>query len=150
MENKKYVHRQSTPGGIHDQMNCINAFMVGYGFVLDVADPEQKKTKDIRYQYATNRTQWQIGQIELACQQWGLSVVDALKLAEYLYCYCPSYSGSNEDYERLRRLGSGVKALGVHPTKAPDLGDIEDIRERAIELQKLAEDRGLHIIFEIK
>lgn len=142
---RSYKKQMSKAGGIHDQLNCLVAYMEGYGYRLRGDDEEQERTRSIRYTYRSNYAQWQIGQIEILSEQIGLDLVQMFTLSKYLYDYCPSFNHTQQDYERLRRLGASVKSLGLDPTRAQDVGKIQDIQEQLDSIKAQAERLGLDL-----
>lgn len=154
----KYTRTKSEKGGIQDQMNCVYAFMEGYMKESDeseattslddgkicITDFETRKKAQV-YQYRTGKTQWQIGAIELHAKMWHLSLVEIFTLGEFLYCYCPSFSGSPTDWTRLKNFGKRVQELGLNPMKAMDIAKLQHIQEKAEELRKMAAEIGVEI-----
>ena len=149
MTKRNYEKRMSKKGGIQDQMNCLLAYMEGYGYRLDGTDPSQEKVRSIRYNYRYNNTQWQIGQIEYLSDQIGMSYTDMFQLSEYLYCYCPSFNSTSQDYDRLRRLGASVKAMGLDATRAQDIGKLQLIQDQLDALKDQVKGMGLELKVEL-
>lgn len=145
MKKRVYEKRVSQRGRIQDQMNCLVAYMEGYGYKLKGSDEDQKRVRDLRYMYRYNHVQWQIGQIECLSDQIGLNLVEMFQLGEFLFNYCPSFKSTQQDYDRLRRLGASVRAMGLDATRAQDVGKIQDIQEQLDSIKAQAERLGLDL-----
>ena len=160
----KYERAKSEKGGIQDQLNCIHAFMEGY---LDNTSDEsnsQSKYEDDKlcvtpakyrkhaqvYQYRTGKAQWQISAIEMYSKIWKLTYPQVFQLGEFLYCYCPGFEGSENDYNRLNTLGRRVANRGVGPMEVITMAKYDRHMEALEELQKQFAELGHELKFEIK
>ena len=160
----KYERAKSEKGGIQDQLNCVYSFMEGYlGIMPDESNsasryeddklcvtPAKARKKAQVYQYRTGRTQWQISAIEMHAKIWKLSYPQIFQLGEFLYCYCPAFEGSENDFKRLETLGRRVANRGVHPLEVITMAKYDKHIEALEELQKQFAELGHELKFEIK
>lgn len=158
----KYVRAKSEKGGIQDQMNCLVAFMEGFrkeavedssSVDLDdgklcVTDFESRKKSQV-YQYRSGKVQWQISAIELHSKIWKLTLVQMFTLGEYLYCYCPGFTGSSDDYIRLTQLGRRVGLRSNDPMEALTMAKYDKAMEVVEQAKQMLEALGHAVKFEI-
>lgn len=160
----KYERAKSEKGGIQDQLNCVYSFMVGY---MDNAPddssstskydddklcvtPAKERKKAQVYQYRTGKAQWQISAIEMHSKIWKLSYPQIFHLGEFLYCYCPAFEGTEDDFKRLETLGRRVANRGVGPMEVINMAKYDKHMEALEELQKQFAELGHELKFEIK
>lgn len=164
-KGQKYVRTKSEKGGIQDQMNCVYAFMEGYMSESDESDsissivcddkklcvtPAKARRKAQTYQYLTGKAQWQISAIEMHSKLWKLSLVQIFQLGEFLYCYCPQFTGSPEDYTRLKLIGKRTANSGKGPMAALNLAKIEHANDLIEQARKYLEEAGQTLEVTIK
>ena len=151
---RNHVFDKSRRGGIQDQMNCLEAFMRGYGIKpqesdtgIDTTQDEQHPRREsyLVYRYTSGAAQWRIAQIEKAADRYCLELPDMFKLGRFLYEYCPSYTGSKDDYDRLKHLGRRVKDMGMEPMKAMEMAALQDFHDKTEELKMLAQRLGIKV-----
>ena len=158
----KYERLKSEAGGLHDQMNCVYAYMKGYLSEVDSSSSESntdgkicitnfkaRETAKI-YQYQTSKTQWQLYSIEQCAKKWGLTYVQIFTLGEFLYSYCPSYAGVSADYVRLENIGKKISNQGAPPMAALNMAKIEKANELLEQARKYLEEAGQTLEIKIK
>lgn len=159
----KYERLKSEPGGLHDQMNCVYAYMKGYMSEIDestssdsvtdgklcVTDFKTREAVKVRL-YQIDKTQWQLYAIEQCAKKWGLTYVQIFTLGEFLYSYCPSYSGCKSDYIRLENMGRKIGSQGAPPMAALNLAKIEKANELLDQARKYLEEAGQTLEVTIK
>ena len=153
----KKVYKKSKKGGIHDQMNALASFMVGYNHQeLDKVDTTAKAEGYITsdhsremssiYGCRTGNIQWQIGTIEFFLEKWDLDLVEAFQLGKFLYETCPIF---HEDpkaaHIRLRSFGNRVRVAGRKPTDAPEMVDLDILDKKLEEVKALSKKLGVDL-----
>lgn len=158
----KYERLKSEAGGIHDQMNCVFSYMKGYLSEIDDSSSESDtdgklcitdfKTREASkiHQYQIGKTQWQLYSIEQCAKKWGLTYVQIFTLGEFLYSYCPSYTGVAADYIRLENIGKKIGSQGAPPMAALNMAKIEKANELLEQARKYLEEAGQTLEVKIK
>lgn len=159
----KYARTKSERGGLQDQMNCVYAFMEGYMKEADVSSsvveqddnklcvtPFKTRNKSKIAQYRKGSVQWQIGSIETQAKIWGLTCLQIFTLGEFLYCYCPGFTGSDEDFRRLTVFGRRVGLSCKGPMEALVMAKFDKIIAVLEEQVKLVEAMGHTLTYTIK
>ena len=160
----KYERAKSEKGGIQDQLNCVYAFMEGYlANVSQDSDstdkydddklcvtPAKARKKAQVYQYRSGKAQWQISAIEMHAKIWKLSYPQIFQLGEFLYCYCPAFSGNDSDFRRLETLGRRVANRGKGPMEVLTMAKFDKNMDELEELKKKFAELGHELVFDIK
>lgn len=159
----KYTRTKSEKGGLQDQMNCVYAFMEGYLKEADTSssavEPDDKKlcvtpfksrNKSKIAQYRKGTAQWQIGSIEIQAKLWGLTCLQIFTLGEFLYCYCPGFTGSDDDFKRLAVFGRRVGLSGKGPMEALVMAKFDKIIAVLEEQVKIVEGMGHTLTYTLK
>jgi hypothetical protein len=160
----KYERAKSEKGGIQDQLNCVYSFMEGYMSQADESDSGDNKYEDDKicvtpaktrkkaqvYQYRTGKAQWQLSAIEAQAKIWNLTYVQIFQLGEFLYCYCPQFEGSEEDFRRLRTIGVRTANRGKGPMEVLTMAKFDKNVEALEELKRQFAAIGHDLTFTIK
>lgn len=151
----KKVYKKSKKGGIHDQMNALASFMIGYTQQeLDKVDTTTKDegyvTSDHSREMASiygcriGNIQWQIGTIEFFLEKWGLELVEAFQLGKFLYETCPSFhEDTKAAHIRLRSFGNRVRVAGKKPMDAPEMVELDILDRKIEEVKALSKKLGI-------
>lgn len=160
----RYERMKSEAGGIHDQMNCMWHFMQGYLSVNEDSDSSSVEQDDGKlcvtdyktrvYQkintYINGSAQWQIYSIEDCAKKWKMSIVDLFRISEYVYAYCPSYSGSKEDYKRMFNLGVQTADFGSTPMAVLEMGKLKKVNELKAQIEEICASLGKAVEIKLK
>lgn len=160
----RYERMKSEPGGIQDQMNCMWHFMQGYLSVNEESDSSSAVYDDgklcvteykIRVQqkintYLNGSAQWQIHSIEECAKKWKMTLVELFRISEYVYAYCPSYSGTKEDYKRMFNLGVQTADFGNTPMAVLEMGKLKKVNELKAQIEEICATLGKTVELKLK
>lgn len=160
----KYERAKSEKGGLQDQLNCVYAFMEGYMSNSEESDSSSSKYEDGKlcvtgakarkrsqvYQYRYGKAQWQLSAIEAHAKIWKLTYVQIFQLGEFLYCYCPQFEGTEDDFLRLRTMGGRTANRGKGPMEVLTMAKFDKNMEELEELKKKFAAIGHDLTFDIK
>lgn len=161
----KYERAKSEKGGLQDQLNCVYAFMEGYMSNSDESDsassnkydddklcitPAKTRKKAQVYQYRAGKAQWQLSAIEAHAKIWKLTYVQIFQLGEFLYCYCPQFEGTEDDFIRLKTMGARTANRGKGPMEVLTMAKFDKNMEELEELKKKFAAIGHDLTFDIK
>ena len=159
----RYERMKSEPGGIQDQMNCMWHFMQGYLSVNENSDSslEQDDGKlcitayKTRVQqkvntYLNGSAQWQIHSIEECAKKWKMTLVELFRISEYVYAYCPSYTGTKDDFKRMFNLGVQTADFGSTPMAVLEMGKLKKVNELKAQIEEICATIGKTVELKLK